>query len=380
MEDNRKTKPVRRRPGPGIFLDAYSYIPVTRFDKRHMIPKDWVASSFNEMRQYREFFKTFIYPYPIPEVLLKGSIRKEYFIDDENKKRRSPDYETVKLLKRWVCNIVSGESFYKRNKKYFTKTEAHWFLSTNLSYGSLTSITDRAFYAKCRARHTDYKLSCIVASTLAQKFTIMYACEHPIVNEFIDLIVRTVNYRFDANVICDISDFILQKERDDRTFSMAGRTIVSLIGLVNEWHRDLQRVQEAHNAVRPQKDGEPDKKLKLDRWNGMSISDFQYSQDNLTWTVSELRTSKALLNEGRKMKNCVSSYAYECATGESSIFDVSVFYGLNNLTENVATLEVDIKSRALIQARGKCNGNVPSKVVNVITRWAQANRIKMKVL
>jgi hypothetical protein len=74
-EDNKLARPVHKRPGPGIFLEAYSYIPATRYDKRHMIPANWTAHSFNERRQHHEFLKTFVYPYPVPEVLLRGSDR-----------------------------------------------------------------------------------------------------------------------------------------------------------------------------------------------------------------------------------------------------------------------------------------------------------------
>jgi hypothetical protein len=385
-EDNKQVRPVHKRPGPGIFLEAYSYIPATQFDKRHAIPASWTAHSFNERRQHREFLKTFVYPYPVPEVLLRASRQEEYFLDGNNREKRSPGYDIIRLAKKWVCDIVSGESFYKRNKEYFTKPEAHWFLNAAMPYDGLHSVLQQWFYARCRARNMDHKLGLTVSGIFAQKFAQVF--RHPMVSAFLDLIARTDDYRFDSGILGDISDFILVKIQEHREsrgraklFSLSGRTIVSIAALANEWHRELQRRREPlRTRMRLWAGNGSEKTVATDRWPGLGIGNFQYPQDGVTWIVSELRTAQALVNEGRKMRNCVASYAYRCALGECSIFNVSRWYEANRLTDSIATLEVNMKDRTLVQAKGKCNGRVTGTMMNVITRWAQANRIRIKLV
>jgi hypothetical protein len=75
--DNKRKTGNDKRPGPEKFLQAYSFIPVTAFDKRHTVPPGWKSRSFNEQRQYIDFFKTFIYPYPVPETVLFTAQNRE---------------------------------------------------------------------------------------------------------------------------------------------------------------------------------------------------------------------------------------------------------------------------------------------------------------
>jgi hypothetical protein len=385
-EDNRKDKQIGKRPGPGIFLKAYAYIPTTPFDTRYAIPTAWTARSFNESRQHRDFIRAFVYPYPIPEILLWASRQNEYIRDNDNREIPSPDFEIIRLAKKWVCDIVSGQSFYKRNKNYFTKTEAYWFLSAILPYDSLSSVIVRWFYARCRARNMDHKLSLIVSGVFTQKFIRVF--RHPIVTGFLDLIARTTGYRFDSGVLGDICDFILEKIKEYREskgrmvlFSLSGRTIASLTTLVNEWHVELQRRREAERALRRLRTANNlDKPVNTERWKGLGMGTFQYIQGTTAWVVSELRTVRELLEEGRRMKNCVASYSYACAIGECTIFNLSCRYESSGLTDSIATLEVKIADKTLVQAKGKCNSRVTANMMNIITRWAQANRIKIKLV
>jgi hypothetical protein len=48
------------------------------------------------------------------------------------------------------------------------------------------------------------------------------------------------------------------------------------------------------------------------RWKGIDVPFFKYEANECEWTVAQLFTAEDLLNEGRKMKNCVSSYTYRC--------------------------------------------------------------------
>jgi hypothetical protein len=210
---------------------------------------------------------------------------------------------------------------------------------------------------------------------------------------FLDLLSRTPEYGYDRGMLGDLSDFVLEKIQENKKikdgslhFTFSGRTITSVIKLTNEWHESLRREETARrnqrDAFRRARDGNRinEKLLFPSKWDGMGITQFRYETDDCTWTVTELRTSQDLLNEGRKMKNCIASYADRCASGNCSIFTVERIFPVNQMIEKAATFEVIPSKRTLVQAKGKCNSAVSLKTMNVIKRWAQANSIKTGVL
>jgi hypothetical protein len=59
-----------------------------------------------------------------------SSVAIEILQDEKGRVKPSPDIETIRLAKKWICDMVSGGSFYKKNREYFTKAESHFFLNT----------------------------------------------------------------------------------------------------------------------------------------------------------------------------------------------------------------------------------------------------------
>jgi hypothetical protein len=389
IEDRRKKSAKDKKIRAGTLLEAFSFISWTPFDKRDKIPQGFKPCSFNENRQYIDFFRTFVYPYPVPLSLLFTTRLPEYCIDEQGKRVKTPYSDTIMLSKKWVKDIVSGDSFYRRNKEYFTRAEAHRFLNTTIPYTGASSVLELYFQAKCKARNITVK----PRRTIAKVFTIKFEkyFNHEIVTGFLDLLGRSPDYQLEEGELGDIGDFVLAKIRDYRKgrgrfppFSFSGRTMTSIIGLTNEWHADIQREQEALNQLAQagrvrQPRNRPNMPVPAKRWDGIDVPPFKYESDGCVWTVSQLLTVQDLLNEGRKMKSCVSSYTYDCSSGKCSIFNVSCFYTDSRLTESKATLEVS-RDRSLVQAKGKCNIRVNAVIMNVITRWAQANRIRNKVI
>ncbi len=75
-----------------------------------------------------------------------------------------------------------------------------------------------------------------------------------------------------------------------------------------------------------------------------------------------------LTNEGRIMHNCVASYHYACASGESEIFSLSC----NNV--KIATLEVS--GMNVVQARGPCNQALKGDALKYYKRWCREKALK----
>ena len=119
--DNKKPQKPDKRPGAGKFLAMYAYIQGGKFDTRYNIPSSWKPHSFSERKQHHEFLHRFIYPYPLPDVLLWASHSPECIVHKNGDRKKALDYEYIGLAKKWINDIVSGKSFYKKNKEYFTK-------------------------------------------------------------------------------------------------------------------------------------------------------------------------------------------------------------------------------------------------------------------
>lgn len=383
-EEKKKRVKQDKKPGAEKFLSMYSYIPSTPFDIRYSIPSSWKPYSFNGRNQHLEFIKRFIYPYPISETLLWATHEPENAVDYIGAK-------LIRLAKKWVADITCGKSFYKQNKTYFTKAEAHYFLSAKIPYEEKGSVIKMYFYAKCRARAINHKLSMIIADVFTVKFYNNYGFMNSLVNSFLDLIARTPDYRYERGMLGDLCDFVLVKMNENKrcrknrtAFTFSGRTIFSVIGLVNKWHKELreeenlrrERVSVRHGEQKNRKNENP---LDTSHWKGLGISQFQYKTDECIWTVTELLSAKALLNEGQKMKNCIASYYHRCAAGDCSIFTLECVYPISGIVYKKATLEVSPSNRVLLQAKGKCNTAVTQKTTAVINRWAAASGITVRL-
>jgi hypothetical protein len=321
--------------------------------------------------------------------LLFAARLKEYFLNEHGKRVKTAYCDIIALSKKWICDIVTGDSFYRKNKEYFTRSEAHCFLNTPIPYTGALSILELYFQAKGKARNIAVKRRRIIAKIFTIKFEKYF--NHETVTGFLDLLGRSHDYQIEEGELGDICDFVLAKiveqfkgNRKGTPFSFSGRTMTSIIGLANEWHAQIQREQAALDVLaRAGQARGPQNKLKTTalavRGKGIDVPVFKYEANECIWTITQLLTAQDLLNEGRKMKSCVSTYTYRCSIGECAIFNVSCFYMDTRQTESKATLEVS-KDRSLVQAKGKCNIRVNSVVMNVITRWTQANRIRNKLI
>jgi hypothetical protein len=376
--DNRKDRPDDKRPGQEKFLLVFSFIPSTPYDKRYLIVPGCRCRSFSEHRQYIDFFREFIYPHKVPHVLIWTSFKQETLKDDLGRDIPSPDTEIIRNAKKWICDIVSGHSFFKQNSDYFTRAEAHFFLNTDIAYGGPDSVIELCFYAKCMSRKMGVKRSRLVAKIFAKKLVRHW--NHPMVTGFLDLISRNLDYNIENSGLGDICDFVLDKIREHRKdrsrnplFSFSGRTMTSVVSLANEWHADVLREQEIRNNL---EQAAQRTHFEMSRWRGIHVFHSRVEEDSCVWSFTQLCSAKELLNEGRLMKNCVSSYSYKCVAGDSAIFHVSRVFTVGQIIENIATLEVS-KNRVLEQAKAKCNTKIALAAMNVIRKWALCNRIKI---
>jgi hypothetical protein len=149
-------------------------------------------------------------------------------------------------------------------------------------------------------------------------------------------------------------------------FSMKGRTVSSMMRLVQEWHRRLGAANNsltwAPSSFRPLLIEEP-------------------SQDPFAppavWRLMELTSAAQLRAEGSALRHCVGSYADVCSRGHLRIWSLRVQRGPH--VRHLLTIEVDLRRRAVVQARGWYNRPASGKPLRLLEEWTVRERLRLSI-
>jgi hypothetical protein len=319
-------------------------------------PASQKTKSHNRELQRRDFFKRYIFKYDVPKVIYNTAIMQG--TDYEKNNNLSPNSQ------KWLEDIISGKSFYKENKEVFTKKEAGFLLS-DYEVGNSKTLKEAIYRARCKARGFNKKLENIVTRVFSRQFSSTYIWNEVIIG-FLDFIERNKDYNWEDAELSDICDFVRTKfyvgaVDEEHTFSFSGRTVASLINLSNEWHNQLHRQQNENNGSQKT------------TWAGISVNDATYDENGYTWTITQIRDSKTLEKEGKKMHHCVGSYIRACTSGRSAIFNISRMDKYCGV-ESLATFEV--VGKEVSQIRGPCNSQVSGETLKHFHRFCNKNYIK----
>ncbi len=167
-------------------------------------------------------------------------------------------------------------------------------------------------------------------------------------------------------VAVETRDGIVLRDPPQPSFSMKGRTVRSVLRLMQEWHRGLGVTTGGFtwspSPLRPMFLEEP-------------------SQDSsappMVWQLMELTNSEQLRIEGSALHHCVASYAGRCWRGASRIWSLRVRRGAK--IRHVLTIEVDLNKRAIVQARGWCNRSAAGKSRRLLKEWAARERLRLLI-
>jgi hypothetical protein len=154
---------------------------------------------------------------------------------------------------------------------------------------------------------------------------------------------------------------------------MKGRTAAALQKRVEEWHEYL-----AKESKRPRT-----------RWESCGIEPFEVEERDPAsgtmshWTILEICDSKALHEEGREMRHCVSTYGAACLRGATSIWSLRIRPVKEARSRRLLTIEINNARRAIVQVRGRCNQSVGAMrgshrmrlASEMLRRWAREQRI-----
>lgn len=342
-------------------------------------PEDWAAKSHNTHRQFSSLARHLFAKYDVP--LFMDSA----WLKDGNRDQREQE---------WFIHIGGGGNIRKAGKLPIplTKMMAHHFLQAPDNY----SITEAIRYGQVCGMGGSERLAEAVCGSPLREFgtelvrranaPTLAACE-PVtdwVNEkeefwqnVINFLIRNDNM-LDLNQVAPIIDYINNQKYvpvgrvnvggtfvtlppPQPGFSMAGRTIDTLLAQVEAWHTRLAKIKSSGNIS----------------WFTCGIEGLDRIEGEVgnqkRYTVTELLTSADLKDEGAKMRHCVYSYAHSCSIGRTAIYSLKADTGHG--LERRLTVEVSPKLRMITQARGKFNVASTPLDQRILQIWATQEKL-----
>jgi hypothetical protein len=167
-------------------------------------------------------------------------------------------------------------------------------------------------------------------------------------------------------VAVETPDGIVLRDSPQLSFSLKGRTAQSMLRLMQDWHRSLGLANGgltwAPSPLQPMMTEE----LRQDPSAPPSV-----------WQLMELTNGAQLRAEGTALRHCVASYADRCWRGASGIWALRVHRG--ERVRHVLTVEVDLKRRAVVQARGWRNRAPSGKALRLLQDWSVRERLRLAI-
>jgi hypothetical protein len=117
------------------------------------------------------------------------------------------------------------------------------------------------------------------------------------------------------------------------------------------------------------------------KWDGIAVDNLEFQLDNypnLTWTITQLLTSKELAAEGTSMHHCVYGYQSVCVSGSRGIFSVKCLNKKKNIVaERALTLEITERGE-IVQIRGFANRVAKPEELEAVKFWAKKEKLEIK--
>lgn len=284
--------------------------------------------------------------------------------------------DEIRLRKRWYVAAARGGSLYRETEAggWLTRKEVHRFLNPTGDPG----FDEAVWQAIARSYTDDLGVALRIARS---RIVLRPRSEIGFWREAVRLFCVEALPLERAN---DLVDYLVERRRRDRAFSLAGRTVASLERMMREWHEDLAaiaRIEAARRRValngrswmRDAGDG---------RWEGSPLEDWCWRPNsreakalNEEYRVRQLRTAASLVDETRVMHHCVSTYASRCVSGQSSIWSLARRDSRRG-EQRLLTIELDRQNRA-VQVRGLANRLPGAAELQVLSRWAKARGIAL---
>ncbi len=152
------------------------------------------------------------------------------------------------------------------------------------------------------------------------------------------------------------------------SWSIKGRTLRSVLRLVENWHRGLGSSPRANSY------------WSRSRYQPMVFQDPVRDPDTppVRWTFIELTNSDQLRREGAALRHCVASYAGCCFAGRSRIWSLRRGRG-ESPDRSILTIEIHPATGKIVQARGIRNRRAWGKPLRLLTQWAAREKLRLAI-
>lgn len=229
----------------------------------------------------------------------------------------------------------------------FTQKMGHFFTQAP----EALTVEEALRWAQVRGMNGDVKC----AEKIAYSWIGTKPFEHEIFWEsFLQLLLSTA--MFNWNKLTELIDYAREMKRENPAYNLKGRTVQSLIRQSDEWHNKYGHVK--GNWF----------------WKSCGINGFKVSKKEELLELEELTEAKKLVEEGKAMKHCVASYTHYCAEGKTAIYSLRK-YSSGLLTDILATVEINIFLKRIMQAKARMNKPISSEAKKYIDQWASKNML-----
>lgn len=265
-------------------------------------------------------------------------------------------YEENKIHMFWYVQLGRGESVLdlKGFPVRFTRKMAHEFKKVPAYYDMGKAIR----YAQAKGYGASNDMAETIAwSTLAEHF------EN---EEFWSKVVKFLagHETLPYGEVQEVLFYIHNKYEENKSYSVKGRNWESLVKQSNEWHVEYRKRIAALNRA---------------DWNPSGIGGYgelvETESETVMYTIIELTNSEALYEEGYEMSHCVAEYEYECTQGTSAIFSLRKKEAEE--TTILATIEVALEYKAIVQAKAKYNEAISSEAESILFEWAKKEKLEL---
>lgn len=301
----------------------------------------WKRKSHNAEKQLKSLIKHCYVTYEVPDFMYEA-----WF--DHDRKYIS-----------WFIDLGCGKSVKSLSKMpvRLTKKGAHYFLQAPEHY----TIEMALRRAQALAFGNDELLAGRIACTGLSRNNFQHEAFWETVIQFF-----MKQMMLDFNKMEEIIDYLESCINENLNYSIKGRTITSLTRQSDEWHV----AQAVHNAS----------KVEIFTWEPTLTSSYVVRKKDgnaiKQYRLFELCSSKELILEGRKMNHCVASYARSCCVKVAAIFSLRCI-SFSKGHEIVATIELDIKSQTIVQAKARFNKPIAPIAKKIMNDWAVQHDLKI---
>ena len=263
------------------------------------------------------------------------------------------------IQQRWFIDLAQGKSIRQVGKLpiAMTKKMGHFFTQAAVTL----TVEEALRWAQAKGMGGSDQLAQAIAGSRLSRNEFK---EERLWETVIRFLVQQPNEH--APRVGEVIDYIAHAFGQNATFSMKGRTWTALWRQTEAWHEELNRERKLGGKYTWEASGIAERVVT--KGSGNKIK---------TYCLIELCSSKALATEGRTMRHCVSSYAYICYKQRSAIFSLRVRDQLTAEENTLATVEVDLRQRRVVQAKARFNGPVSAPARQMMEKWAKEEKLTL---